>query len=86
MDNIAGTVVCLSGGEGYAVRDRKNLQGADRKRDVLVFYPNGNVYSGILGNEFDDDGYFRLMKCNGKNDTLFKLDNIAGWAYKDEKI
>ena len=86
MDKIEGMIVCLSDGKGYAVKDRDTLSEADRKKPLLVFFPNGNVYSGTLGREFDDDGYFRLMKCNGGADTLIKLDNIIGWAYKDEVI
>lgn len=86
MNKIEGMVVCLSDGEGYAVRDRDTLSEADRKKPLLVFFPNGNVYSGKLGREFNDDGYFRLIKCNGGNDTLIKLDDIIGWAYKDEKF
>ena len=86
MDKIKGMVVCLGDGSGYSVRDSGTLSEADREKDVLVFFPNGNVYGGRLSREFDDDGYFRLMKCNGGNDTLIKLDDIVGWAYKDEKF
>lgn len=83
MDKIKQMVVAVGDGNLYVVQDKERISEVKRDKEIMVFYPNGNVYIGKMGREIGDDGMFRLLGKTHKDDVFIKTEDIIGWAYKD---